>query len=82
MSQQSFNYGITFSKKHAGGLVINDVKGLFDRTIHTVTILVLMSSILCPSHSILAFEILQVSEHHIKTVFGVSEHFYGIEYDG
>ena len=41
-----------------------------------------MSFGLCLSHARLAFEILQVAEHRIKTGFGVSEHVYGIEDDG
>ena len=70
------------TKKHAGGLGINDAKGFFESIIHTVAILVFMSFVLCLSHARLTFEILQVTEHYIKMVFGVLEHAYGIEYDG
>ena len=64
-----------------GGLGINNVKGCFDRIIHTVIILVIMSFGLCPSHTRLVLEILQVAEHRIKSGFGVSEPVYGIADD-
>ena len=69
-------------KKHAGDLGINDAKGCFDRIIHTIIILVLMSFGLCTSHARLLFEMLQVTKHRTKTVLGVSEPVHGIEDDG
>ena len=81
MFEQSFIFGYIASKEACRRYCYYDAKGCFDRIVHTVAILVLMSFGLCPEHARLAFEILQLAEHCIKTGFGVSDHVYGTEED-
>ena len=51
----------------------------FDRIIHAIRILVLISFELCSDHARILFEVLQLAQHRIETRFGVSDYGYGIE---
>ena len=64
-------------KKHAGAISMNDLKGCYDRVVHTVAILVLLAFGLNYTAAKLMMEVLQVAEHSIKTGFGVSQPAYG-----
>ena len=56
---------------------MNDLKGNYDRIVHTVAILVLLSFGLHYESTRFLMEVLQVAEHCIKTGFGVSQPLYG-----
>ena len=56
---------------------MNDAKGCYDRIVHVVAILVLMSYGLSYKSARVLFETLQKADHQIKTGFGVSEVMYG-----
>ena len=57
-------------KKHAGAISMNDLKGCYDRVVHTVAILVLLAFGLNYTTAKLMMEVLQVAEHSIKQVSG------------
>ena len=52
---------------------MNDAKGCYDRIVHTVAILVLMSFGLNHTVAQILFQVLQTAEHNIKTGYGVSQ---------
>ena len=56
---------------------MNDLKGCYDRIVHTVAILVLMAFGVEHTAASMLMETLQLAEHLIKTGFGVSEPLYG-----
>ena len=56
---------------------MNDAKGCYDRIVHTVAILVLMSFGLSHTPAKVMFEMLQTAEHNVKTGFGPSQKAYG-----
>ena len=56
---------------------MNDAKGCYDRIVHTVAILVLMSFGLNHTVAQILFQVLQTAEHNIKTGYGVSQTGYG-----
>ena len=56
---------------------MNDVKGCYNRIVHTVAILVLMSFGLNHTAARILFQVLQTAEHNIKTGYGVSKTGYG-----
>ena len=64
-------------KRHAGAIGIIDAKGCFDRIVHTVAILVLMSFGMSCIGLRELFECIQNSDHRIKTSYGVSKPAYG-----
>ena len=64
-------------KKHAGAIGMNDLKGNYDRIVHTVAILVLLSFGIHYDTARMMMEVLQLAEHRIKTGYGVSQHLYG-----
>ena len=55
---------------------MNDLKGNYNRIVHTVAILVLLSFGLHYESARFLMEVLQVAEHCIKTGFGVSQPLY------
>ena len=56
---------------------MNDAKGCYDRIVHTVAILVLMSFGLNHTAARILFQVLQRAKHNIKTEYGVSKTGYG-----
>ena len=64
-------------KKHAGAIGMNDLKGNYDRIVHTVAILVLLSFGIHYDTARMMMEVLQLAEHQIKTGYGLLQHLYG-----
>lgn len=64
-------------KRRAGAIVMLDLLGCFDRLVHTVLILVLMSYGMSPIPLQSLFEATQNADHSIKTSYGVSDPTYG-----
>ena len=58
---------------------MNDAKGCFDRIVHSVAILVLMSFGVSGYMARTLFKVLQEADHHMKTGFGRSKQAYGNE---
>ena len=58
-------------------LAMNDARGCYDRIVHVVAMLVMMSFGLSYKSAKVLFETLQKADHQIKTGFGVSEVMYG-----
>lgn len=56
---------------------MNDEKGCYNRIVHTVAILVLMSFRLSHTPAKVMFEILQTVDHNVETGFGASQKAYG-----
>ena len=56
---------------------MNDVRGCYDRIVHSIAILVLMSFGVAGETARAMFKVLQEAEHHMKTGFGKSERVYG-----
>ena len=65
-------------KKQSGAIAMNDACGCFDRINHTIAILVLMHFGLAWIPATILFDVLQRTEHKIKTGFGISKPIYGI----
>ena len=55
---------------------MNDAKGCFDRIVHSVAILVLMSFRVPGYMARTMFKVLQEADHHMKTGFGCSKRAY------
>ena len=66
-----------FVQKRLEALGMNDLKGNYDRVVHTVAILVLVSFGLHYGTAKLLFEVLQSAEHCIKTGYGTLQPLYG-----
>ena len=58
---------------------MNDVRGRFDRIVHTVAVLVFMSFGVPAMIARTLFGMLQKARHRIKTGFGISDPVYGDE---
>ena len=56
---------------------MNNLKEYYDRIVHTVAILVLLSFGIHYDTARMIMEVLQLAEHRIKTGYGVSQHLYG-----
>ena len=56
---------------------MNDAKGCYNRIVHTVAILVLMSFGLNHTAARILLKVLQTAKHNIKTGYGVSKTGYG-----
>ena len=66
-------------RKQAGAYGMNDAKGCFDRIVHTVAIIVLMSFGVPYLAAKTLFLILAKARHKIKTGYGISDWVYGDE---
>ena len=64
-------------KRRAGAISMNNARGCYDRIIHSVTILVLMSFGVAGPIIRALFKVLDKTDHHIKTGFGRLDHAYG-----
>ena len=59
-------------KRIAAALGMNDVRGCYDRIVHSIAILVLMSFGVAGGTAQAMFKVLQEAEHHVKMGFGRS----------
>ena len=66
-------------KRIAIAIGMNDARGCYDRIVHTIAILVLMSFGVPGETARGMFKVLQEAEHHMKTGFGRSDRAYGNE---
>ena len=66
-------------KRIAAALGMNDARGCYDRIVHSIAILVLMSFGVAGGTAQAMFKVLQEAEHHMKTGFGRSGKAYGNE---
>ena len=60
-------------KKHAGTIGMNNLKGNYDRIVHTVAILVLLSFGIHYDTARILLEVLQLAKHQIKTGYGAPQ---------
>ena len=67
---------IVRQKRIAIALGMNDARGCYDRILHSIAILVLMSFGVAGETARAMFKVLQEAEHHMKTGFGRSERAY------
>ena len=68
---------IVRQKRIAIALGMNDARGCYDRIVHSIAILVLMSFGVAGETARAMFKVLQEAEHHMKTGYGRSERAYG-----
>ena len=66
-------------RRIAAALGMNDARGCYDRIVHSIAILVLMSFGVAGGTARAMFKVLQEAEHHMKTGFGRSGKAYGNE---
>ena len=66
-------------RKQAGAYGMNDAKGCFDRIVHTVAIMVLMSFGVPYLAATTLFQVIAKARHKIKTGYGTSDWVYGDE---
>ena len=64
-------------KRIAATLGMNNVRGCYNRIVHSIAILVLMSFGVAGETTRVMFKVLQEVKHHMKTDFGKSEKAYG-----
>ena len=63
-------------KRHAFAIGINDARGCYNRIVHSIVILVLISFRVLRQIARALFKILQEADHHMKTGFGRSSGAY------
>ena len=66
-------------KRIAAAWGMNDARGCYDRIVHSIAILVLMSFGVAGPIARSLIKVLQEADHHMKTGFGRSERVYGNE---
>ena len=66
-------------KRIDAALGMNNARGCYNRIVHSIPILVLMSFGVAGETARVMFNILQEAEHHMKTGLGRSERAYGNE---
>ena len=64
-------------KRHTGAIGMNDTRGYYDRIVHSIVILLLMSLEVWGQIVRALFKVLQEVDYHIKSGFGRSSRVYG-----